>query len=126
MENIDNFDLIIEERSIIAEKVLFLSKYKNELVSCLPSISYLLFKVLISDKSLTEIDEYNVIMDYIKNNKISSKLENCDEKNIITVISSISDKIATSFEEKESIRNYLSKYDDFFEKGKVKTKLRSA
>lgn len=116
-----------DERKVYADKALFLSKYKNEIVSSLPSINYLLFKVLIIDKPLKELDEYNKIMDYIKNQKnILSGFNTGNEKDIITIIGSIADKVATSYEEKLSIRNNLNKYDEFFEKGKVKLNIISA
>ncbi len=116
-----------EGRKVYADKALFLSQYKNEIISSLPSIGYLIFKTLISDKPLEELNEYNMIMDYIKNQKNSlSGFGNGDEKDIITIIGSIADRIATSYEEKMSIRNYLNKYDEFFEKGKVKTNIISA
>ncbi len=116
-----------EGRKVYADKALFLSQYKNEIISSLPSIGYLIFKTLISDKPLEELNEYNMIMDYIKNQKNTlSGFGNGDEKDIITIIGSIADRIATSYEEKMSIRNYLNKYDEFFEKGKVKTNIISA
>ena len=116
-----------EGRKVYADKALFLSQYKNEIISSLPSIGYLIFKTLISDKPLEELNEYNMIMDYIKNQKNSlSGFGNGDEKDIITIIGSIADRIATSYEEKMSIRNYLNKYDEFFEKEKVKTNIISA
>ena len=76
---------------IMTEKVAFLKDNKDALINHVCSINYPLVKILVSDQSLEELDEYNQILDVIENTEI--KESDKEVKDIIYYLVGISNKL---------------------------------
>jgi hypothetical protein len=117
---------IMEYRKVMMEKVEFLSENKNIILDNLSSFSYPLFKVLVSDKSLNEIEEYDLILSLLNNKKSRKFQDICNEKYILEMILGFVDRVSTDYNEKEVARKNLTRYNNFFDNEKVKIKVQGA
>lgn len=114
---------------VMLEKAEFLSKYKNKIIDNITTVSYPLFKILASDEALSDIDDYNKVVEILQNKETEVLVYqdySKDEKYILHTILTFVDRVAIDYAEKEAARNSLVRYDKFFEKNKVKIKTQSA
>lgn len=106
---------------IMTEKVDFLKDNKDALINNFCSINYPLVKILVSDQSLEELDEYNQILDVIENTEI--KESNKEVKDIIYYLVGISNKLSM-YNRDYSCSSKLHNYLPYLEKGKTRIKRR--
>ncbi len=98
---------------IMSEKALFISKNKNKLINNLQMIHYLLFKILVSDKSLAELEEYNKILKYLKTKESNDEVVG-NEIYLISTLASFLDRAPISFEEKKKTKQKLYRYNSYY------------
>ena len=110
---------------ILNEKAQFISKNKDSLVCNLSSICYSLFRVLISDKSLKELEDYDKLLKTIHEQKMNITTYK-DENYILHTILSFIDKVAINMEEKEYARKNILRYSGLFCKEKEKVLVKQA
>ena len=113
---------------VILEKALFISKNKDKIINNITKVSYPLFKILASDEALKDIEDYDKVVEMLKNIETEILISNDtrDEKYIMETILAFVNKVTVDYEEREAARNSLNRYDKFFERKKVKIKVQNA
>jgi len=106
---------------IMTEKVDFLRKNKDALINNFCSINYPLVKILVSDKSLEELDEYNQILEVIENKNVEESNKGVED--IINYLVGISNKLSM-YNIDYSFSSKLHNYLPYLEKGKTRIKKR--
>ena len=107
---------------IMLQKAEFISNNRDKIISNLSSISYPLFKILSSNETLEDLEEYIYITNLLEEKQASVAVGK-DERYILHAIIGYVDRFSSDMEEKEQARNDILRYNGVFEKAKRKVKV---